>query len=298
MTDTSWIRSYGGHGVVAGGFYHSSYGSSASALTSDGGAANIGSMSVYSAGVLRNEASIGAGDTHAQALQTYFNNNYSSIKRNTLNTYYSSAYSNGSFYMGYFLSGYDSNPYGGFFVAHYDTPYYVGISYGSFNQQQIITSSTIGSQSVNYANSAGSSSYATTVGINYNNDSNSTYQMLWGSGNYVYGTGGIYCNPSTDTLYASAFYESSDIRLKQNIKQVLTSNDIPQIKEFDWKNTGKHSYGLIAQELESMGYSELVDTKDDGYKSVNYTAAHSLIIGKLQLKIKELEDRIKYLESK
>ena len=131
-----------------------------------------------------------------------------------------------------------------------------------------------------------------------NSDSNSTYRMVWHSGNTLYGTGGIYCNPSTDTLYASAFYESSDIRLKQNIKQVLTSNDIPQIKEFDWKNSGKHSYGLIAQELESMGYSELVDTKDDGYKSVNYTAAHSLIIGKLQLKIKELEDRIKYLESK
>ena len=275
------------------GLYHLSYGSSAYALTSDGGAANIGSMSVYSAGVLRNEASIGAGDTHAQALQTYFNNNYSSIKRNTLNTYYSSAYSNGSFYMGYFLRGYDSNPYGGFFVAHYDTPYYVGISYGSFNQQQIITSSTIGSQSVNYANSAGSSSYATTVGINYNNDSNSTYQMLWGSGNYVYGTGGIYCNPYTDSIYASAFYETSDIRLKQNVKQLFTSNNIPQIKEFDWKDSGKHSYGLIAQELESMGYSELVDTKDDGYKSVNYTAALCLIIGKLQLKIKELEDKIK-----
>ena len=151
------------------------------------------------------------------------------------------------------------------------------------------------SMSVNYANSAGSASSATiasTVTVN-NSDSNSTYRMVWHSGNTLYGTGGIYCNPSTDTLYASAFYESSDIRLKQNIKQVLTSNDIPQIKEFDWKNTGKHSYGLIAQELESMGYSELVDTKDDGYKSVNYTAALCLIIGKLQLKIKELEDKIK-----
>ena len=133
---------------------------------------------------------------------------------------------------------------------------------------------------------------ASSVTVNDSN-SNSTYRMVWHSGNTLYSTAGIYCNPSTDTLYASAFYESSDIRLKQNIKRVLTSNDIPQIKEFDWKNTGKHSYGLIAQELESMGYSELVDTKDDGYKSVNYTAALCLIIGKLQLKIKELEDKIK-----
>ena len=39
--------------------------------------------------------------------------------------------------MGYFLSGYDSNPYGGFFVAHYDTPFYVGISYGNFVQSRL-----------------------------------------------------------------------------------------------------------------------------------------------------------------
>ena len=54
-----------------------------------------------------------------------------------------------------------------------------------------------------YADSSGSSSQVT---INYNNDSNSTYQMLWGSGNSVYGTGGIYCNPATDYLYSSSFY--------------------------------------------------------------------------------------------
>jgi len=31
--------------------------------------------------------------------------------------------------------------------------------------------------------------------INYNNDSNANYQLLWGSGNAVYGTGGVYVNP-------------------------------------------------------------------------------------------------------
>lgn len=50
------------------------------------------------------------------------------------------------------------------------------------------------------------------VTINYNNDSNSTYQMLWGSGNYVYGTGGIYCNPYTDYLYAGSFYTGNWFR--------------------------------------------------------------------------------------
>ena len=77
------------------------------------------------------------GNTHAQALQNEFNNYKASIPRNCLINYYSSAYGNGSQYMGYFLSGYDSNPYGGFFVAHYDTPYYVGISSGNFVQSRL-----------------------------------------------------------------------------------------------------------------------------------------------------------------
>ncbi len=55
------------------------------------------------------------------------------------------------------------------------------------------------------ATSASSASTASQVTVNYNNDSNSTYQMLWGSGNSVYGTGGIYCNPSSDYLYAGSF---------------------------------------------------------------------------------------------
>jgi hypothetical protein len=65
------------------------------------------------------------------------------------------------------------------------------------------------SLNVNYANTAGSApangGTSSAVTINYNNDSNSTYQMLWGSGNSVYGTGGIYCNPATDQIYASLF---------------------------------------------------------------------------------------------
>lgn len=59
---------------------------------------------------------------------------------------------------------------------------------------------------------AATASLASTVTINYSNDSNSTYQMLWGSGTSIYGTGGIYCNPATDYLYASAFAASNWFR--------------------------------------------------------------------------------------
>lgn len=97
--------------------------------------------------------------------------------------------------------------------------------------------------------------------------------------------------------YAAHFYENSDIKLKTNIEAITTSSNIPQLKSFDWKSDGSHSYGLIAQELEEMGYSELVDSSGE-HKTVKYSAALSLIVGKLQVKIKELEKEIEQLKNK
>lgn len=143
---------------------------------------------------------------------------------------------------------------------------------------------------------AATATIASNVVVN-NSDANSTYRMVWHSGNTLYGTGGIYCNPSTDCLYATHYYETSDIAFKTNIKPILNSDNIPVLKSFDWKSDGSHSYGLIAQELEAMGYPELV-SEGDGYKTVNYSAALSLIVGKLQVKIKELEKEIEILKKK
>ena len=131
----------------------------------------------------------------------------------------------------------------------------------------------------------------------FNTDTNSTFRLTFNSGHSLFSTAGIYCNPSTDSLYATHFYETSDIKFKYNIKNILTSDNIPQIKEFNWKSDGSIGYGLIAQELEEMGYSELVDDGGD-HKTVNYSAALSLIVGKLQVKIKELEKEIENLKNK
>jgi hypothetical protein len=62
-----------------------------------------------------------------------------------------------------------------------------------------------------YAASAGSASTSSQVTINYNNDSNSTYQLLWGSGNSVYGTAQVYVNPYTDTIYSYAYRGSGNV---------------------------------------------------------------------------------------
>lgn len=99
-------------------------------------------------------------------------------------------------------------------------------------------------------------------------------------------------------VYAAHFYENSDIKLKKNIKNINSSDNMPLLKEFDWKSDGSHGYGLIAQELEAMGYHELVSGEEDGCKTVNYSAALSLIVGKLQVKIKELEKEIEILKNK
>jgi hypothetical protein len=62
-----------------------------------------------------------------------------------------------------------------------------------------------------YASSAGSASTSSQVTINYNDNSNANYQLLWGSGNNVYGTSLIYCNPSTDTIYSRALRGSDNV---------------------------------------------------------------------------------------
>ena len=103
---------------------------------------------------------------------------------------------------------------------------------------------------------------------------------------------------SHGNVYGSHFYETSDAKYKTNIQSILDYDNIPQLRQFDWKESGQKGYGLIAQELEQQGYYELVDTDDQGEKTVNYSAALSLIVGKLQVKIRELEKEIENLKNK
>ena len=101
--------------------------------------------------------------SHATVLQTYFNANKSTIPRDKVLGYYSRRSSNGSIYMGYFLHEYDSNPYGGFFVAHYNTPYYVGISNGTYTEQEILTSTNYTTYTVEKDGTGASGSWEISV---------------------------------------------------------------------------------------------------------------------------------------
>lgn len=96
-------------------------------------------------------------------------------------------------------------------------------------------------------------------------------------------------------VYASAFYESSDVSLKENVapitKEATNAVDCLAFKQFNFKDDKDKTtkYGVIAQEVEAVGLGNLV--KDNGKtKSVDYI---SLLI----LKIEALEKRIAELEA-
>jgi hypothetical protein len=103
-----------------------------------------------------------------------------------------------------------------------------------------------------------------------------------GSGNFTAGT-----------ITATDFNSTSDINLKENIKTL--NNALETVStlrgvSFDWKETGKGSYGVIAQELEEI-LPDLVKTGE--VKSVNYSG----LIGVLIEAVKELKKEVEELKN-
>ena len=100
----------------------------------------------------------------------------------------------------------------------------------------------------------------------------------------------------SSNVTAQAFYEASDINLKENVSSV--SNDIEkvdkvEIKEFNFKSdeTKAKKYGVIAQELEEVGLENLVSVNSDGNKTVDYIAFLCLKIAALEKELKELKEK-------
>ena len=107
----------------------------------------------------------------------------------------------------------------------------------------------------------------------------------------------------TGNIYASAFYESSDERLKNFYNSIDTDLDklksIPK-KYFSWKkdNENKLHIGTSAQAIREL-YPELVSESEDGMLSVNY-AKLSIValsaIDKLHLENQDLKREINILK--
>ena len=97
-------------------------------------------------------------------------------------------------------------------------------------------------------------------------------------------------NPSSGEVTAVDFNSTSDFNLKTNIHTV--NNALETINalrgvSFDWKETGKGSYGVIAQELEKV-LPELVKGNDP--KTVSYSGIIGILIEAVKELKKEVED--------
>lgn len=154
-----------------------------------------------------------------------------------------------------------------------------------------------------YASSAGSATnatYASNPGVNYNNDSNSTYQMVWGSGNALYGTAGIYCNPSTDYVYAAAFQATSDESLKTNWRGYIQDfvEQLATVKHgtYDRIDGSSTQDGVSAQSLRTL-LPNSVGVGEGGVLTVNYGNAALVSAIELAKRVVDQDARIRRLES-
>jgi hypothetical protein len=144
-----------------------------------------------------------------------------------------------------------------------------------------------------------------------------------------YNNGAFYLDPSSTGTSLNVAgdvvaYASSDIRFKNNITPITNAldkinkigNNITPITNaldkinkiggytFEWnekshKETGKKDIGVIAQEVEEI-LPEIVDTRDNGYKAVDYSKLTALLIQSVkeqQIIINDLKSRIETLEN-
>lgn len=118
---------------------------------------------------------------------------------------------------------------------------------------------------------------------------------------YVDSASGILFNPSSNNLSVKGdiiAYSTSDVSLKDNVTPI--SDPLFKLSrvggyEFDWNEDAPvegHDVGVIAQEIEEI-CPEVVSTRESGTKAVRYEKLVPLLIEG----IKELTDRVQYLES-
>nr|QMP83615.1 MAG: hypothetical protein [Caudoviricetes sp.] len=112
----------------------------------------------------------------------------------------------------------------------------------------------------------------------------------------------LYFNSNTGTLSATIFNSLSDRSLKENIKPIDSGSyiiDLINPVSFNWKDSGKKSYGVIAQELENV-IPDIV-TETNGLKSVEYDALIPFLIKsnqELKLEINILNSKLEEIISK
>ena len=168
------------------------------------------------------------------------------------------------------------------------------------NSWKVLTSSSISATGTATASTylAGDNSWKTISGFSTADDTStdSTYYPTFvttaGGSTAKTSSTKLYFNPSTGTLSATIFNSLSDIELKTNVIDIESGLDIIEKinpVEFEWKDNGKKSFGVIAQDIEKI-LPDLVSTAEN--KSVNYSGLIAFLIKSVQ----ELSAKIKQIE--
>jgi hypothetical protein len=107
----------------------------------------------------------------------------------------------------------------------------------------------------------------------------------------------LYFNPSTGSISATVFNALSDENRKENIVPIIEAlSTVKQIKGvgFNWKDNGRKSYGVIAQEIEKI-LPDAVGVNAENRKTVNYISLIAFLIQAVkeqQIRIDELYRRL------
>jgi hypothetical protein len=131
-------------------------------------------------------------------------------------------------------------------------------------------------------------------GMNFYTDYDMS-SLVMSVNNADYNTGGIYVHGSA---YASAYYETSDARLKTILEDNSRVKDIQLIKPKLYQKDGKTEFGYIAQDfLEIMPYAVNNDNVDNMYSLV-YREVHTAKIAYIEDEVDILKKEVKELKSK
>ena len=130
-------------------------------------------------------------------------------------------------------------------------------------------------------------------GMNFYTDYDMS-SLVMSVNNADYNTGGIYVH---GTAYASAYYETSDARVKTILEDNSRVKGIELIKPKLYQKDGKTEFGYIAQDfLDVMPYAVNNDNVDEMYSLV-YREVHTAKIACLEDSVEEIKAKILYLEN-
>ena len=96
---------------------------------------------------------------------------------------------------------------------------------------------------------------------------------------------------NTGNLTATAFFESSDIRLKTLIENNPIINGIEKLEAKLYEKNGKIELGYFAQDAESI-MPHAIQIGTDGFLSLSYREIHTAKIARLEKEVAELKEKL------